>query len=169
MRTSRKSRQKGNAMIEFVFVGIPMIFVLISIFEAARGMWVYTTLAHAVKEGARFAAVRGDGFRASCITAGACQLTVGQVASEIQNAGVGLIPTEVVNVTIGGNDCGDLAACAASGTALNLMTGTPITITAQYRFASALSMFWPGAGPGMIFNGGAPFLLPAQAQETVQF
>ena len=46
---------KGSTLLEFTLVGIPVIFVLISTIEMARGMWMYHTLCHAVKEAARFA------------------------------------------------------------------------------------------------------------------
>jgi hypothetical protein len=154
--------------VEFTFVGIPLIFILISIFEASRGMWIYTTMAHAVKEGARFAAVRGDGFRASCLSS-PCPLTVAQVATAINQAGAGMIPTDVQNVTIGGVACGTLSACLTNGTQLNIMSGSTFTVTAQYNFLNALSLFWPGAGAGIQFNGGAGIALPAQAEETVLF
>lgn len=62
---SRGGRRGGNAMIEFVLVGIPLIFVLISIFEMARGMWLYHTLAYSVKEGVRYTIVHGQ----NCATA----------------------------------------------------------------------------------------------------
>ena len=55
MMRRAKGNRKGVAMIEFTFVGIPMIFVLVSSFEMARGMWIYHTMAYAVKEGARYA------------------------------------------------------------------------------------------------------------------
>ena len=47
----RRKSQRGGSLIEFTFVGIPLMFVLISIFEASRGMWTYNLLAHAIKEG----------------------------------------------------------------------------------------------------------------------
>ena len=55
-----ESKRRGNSMIEFTLVGIPLMFVLISIVELSRGMWIYHTLAHAVKEGTRYTAVRGQ-------------------------------------------------------------------------------------------------------------
>ena len=51
---------RGNATIEFTLVGIPLVFVLISTIEMARGMWIYHTLAYAVKEGTRYAVARGQ-------------------------------------------------------------------------------------------------------------
>ena len=64
---TRKIRldEKGSTMLEFTLVAIPLIFVLISTFEIARGMWIYGTVANAVKEGTRFAIVKG----ADCATA----------------------------------------------------------------------------------------------------
>src|SRR5580765_336316 len=52
-------RQRGATTIEMTFVGIPIIFILISVFEISRGMWMYNTAATAVREGLRFASVHG--------------------------------------------------------------------------------------------------------------
>jgi hypothetical protein len=52
-------RQRGATTIEMTFVGIPLIFILISIFEISRGMWMYNTASTAVREGLRFASVHG--------------------------------------------------------------------------------------------------------------
>jgi len=75
-------------MIEFTLVGIPMIFLLISIFEISRAMWNYHTLAFAIREGTRYAAVHGSGCSADP-RATPCQATVAQVAQRIQDAGIG--------------------------------------------------------------------------------
>ena len=56
----RRANWRGNATIEFTLVGIPLVFVLISTIEMARGMWIYHTLAYAVKEGTRYAVARGQ-------------------------------------------------------------------------------------------------------------
>src|SRR4051812_12070981 len=58
-KRSGHSRRRGQSLIEFTFVGIPIMFVLISVFEVSRGMWIYHTLAHAVREGVRYASVHG--------------------------------------------------------------------------------------------------------------
>ena len=85
---NRKQRQRGSAMIEFTLVGIPMIFLLISIFEMSRAMWNYHTLAFAIREGTRYAVVHGSG--CSTDPRNSCQATVAQVAQRIQDAGIGL-------------------------------------------------------------------------------
>ena len=67
----RRSRA-GQAMVEFTFVGIPLMFTLISIFEVSRGMWIYHTLAYSVKNGVRFASVHGI----NCVNCTATQTLV---------------------------------------------------------------------------------------------
>ena len=47
-------------MLEMTLVGIPIIFILISIFEMSRGMWMYHTAAHSVKLGVRIATTHGE-------------------------------------------------------------------------------------------------------------
>src|SRR5579863_9374568 len=89
MRLRRPTR--GNATLEFTLVGIPLIFVLISTFEMARGMWIYHTLAYAVKEGARYTIVRGQNYTA--LTGGT--LKYQDVCSAIVAAGPGLIPNQL--------------------------------------------------------------------------
>ena len=84
--------KSGNAMIEFTLVGIPLIFVLLATFELARGMWLYATVAHAVRAGARYAAVHGK----DCSTLpNQCAVTVADVAGVIRDAGVGLDPMDL--------------------------------------------------------------------------
>ncbi|MDP2996751.1 MAG: TadE/TadG family type IV pilus assembly protein, partial [Bryobacterales bacterium] len=171
----RRHRRKGSAMIEFTLVGIPMIFVLVSIFEMSRAMWVYHTLAYAVKDAVRFAVVHGK----SCETAGGQATTVQQIAERVQWAGVGLLP-DVLNLSLttasGTVNCFPLASCLAiagpPATPGNTarwppepgnMRGDTLVATGTYPFRSALSMFWPGAGPGMTFG---TFTLRANSRET---
>ena len=75
-------------MIEFVLVGIPIIFILISVFELARGMWLYHTAAYALREGARYAIVRGNNCN---LYPNNCAVTVAQVASRIRDSAVGFL------------------------------------------------------------------------------
>ena len=82
----RKRSRAGNATIEFTLVGIPLVFVLISTIEMARGMWIYHTLAYAVKEGTRYAVgARAEQF-------GTNRRTYQSVCNAIAQAGTGLLP-----------------------------------------------------------------------------
>jgi Flp pilus assembly protein TadG len=167
---NRKQRQRGSAMIEFTLVGIPMIFVLISVFEMSRGMWNYHTLAYAVKEGTRYAIVHGSD--CSSDPQNSCGVTVGQVAQRIQYAGIGLDPSQLqLTFTSSGNTitC-TLNACLGNPTVwpeapLNT-PGSALAIGASLPFQSALAMFWPGAGSGTSFP---TFNLTAGSSDIIQF
>ncbi len=170
-------RRRGNTVLEFTLVGIPMMFILISVFEISRGMWLYHTLAHAVKEGTRLAVVHG---RSCELAPNNCVITVGDIARRIRGDGVGLLPQEL-NVTLSSEpnsplpvvNCRPLANCLSGAAASQQwpqypsnQPGMDITITGTYPFRSALSMFWPGAGRGMTFG---VFTFPAQSTGAIQF
>lgn len=166
----RFGNRRGNALIEFTLVGIPLIFVLISIFEISRAMWTYETLAHAVREGTRYAIVHGE----NCtIAPNACTITVGDVARRIRNAGVGL-PVNQVEVTLtstgGSVNCAPLATCLTNPSRWpetpSDIPGLYLTVSATLRFQSAVAMLWPGAGKGSQFG---TFNLPASSREAIVF
>ena len=167
----RRQRQRGNAIIEFTLVGIPLIFALISIFEIARGMWIYHTLAYAVTEGTRYAAVHG----VDCALPGnSCGVAVSDIAKVIQYQGVGLLPDQLT-LTFTPNKINSaitctLQSCLTNSTAwppdYDNLPGMDVTISASYPFSSAIAMFWPGAGPGIVFP---TFNLPATSKERIQF
>lgn len=182
----RPGSRSGNAIIEFTLVGIPLVFVLISIFEIARGMWVYHTLAHAVREGVRFAVTHGN----NCLVPpNSCTVQVRDIAIRIRDAGVGLVPTELQNVEFVSLSrtvtCSTLQDClGSSATATTYwptaapanppnppdaggIRGGELEIRARFPFQSALAMFWPGApGSGVTFG---TFLLGAQSRERIQY
>jgi hypothetical protein len=185
MTMSHRNRRRGSTLIEFTLVGIPLLFILISIFEVSRGMWIYTTLAHAVKEGNRFAIVHGN----NCTNfPNSCGKRISDIALTIRDAGVGLVPTDLVNVqfisSTRSRTLTDLNTCIVSpGTApcnefwpgsgpgvtpkdVGANQFAHIEIRAQYRFRSAIALFWPGAGSGMVFP---TFLLPASSRERIQY
>ena len=154
MNAMRKSSQ-GAALIEMTLVGIPIIFVLISIFEISRGMWIYQTMAHAVREGVRFATVHGY----NCVNdpptiTNNCGKTVADVAQVIQSNGVGLIPAATNLAFTAPYPGGTTTTCTMSAcpgtiwppTGGGNTIGTVIRIDISTPFNSALGMFWPGAG-----------------------
>ena len=182
----RKSRQGGQSMLEFTFVGIPLIFILISIFEISRGMWVYQTLAYAAKTGVRYAIVHGQ----SCTKNGnACAVNFGPATTApsilwvIRNAGAGLsvapntctapittsgITTTCVTLTAGGttSTCNLTATCAAGAFSTGtLSTGTTLRIDIGTPFNSAIAMLWPGA-KGQVWT---KVNLYATSTDTVKF
>ena len=163
--------RKGSAMLEFVLAGIPIIFVLISTFEISRGMWMYQTIAYAVREGVRYAAVHGKG----CATApNACQVTIGQITSVIRAAGAGL-PTSTTTVTFT-----PASGSVSSDTMVNQLAsatvwppsganspGSDVSIKVIYPFRTFLGVFWVGAGQPL--NGSGVFNLGASSTQPIQF
>lgn len=169
MQNSRDKR-RGDVMLEFTLVGIPLIFVLISIVEISRGMWTYHTLAHAVKEGTRYTIVHGY----NCSLApNSCQVTVAQIAQRVRDAGVGLMPDQLqIEFRSEGDTvvCSPLQSCLTNNNYWpvypNSQIGRRVTINGTYPFRSAIAMFWPGAGGSRSFGA---FNLPASSTETIQF
>jgi Flp pilus assembly protein TadG len=168
---NRRSRrgQSGNALLEFTLVGIPLMFVLMSTVELARGMWIYATVAHSVKEGTRFAVVHGQG----CAQASAaCPVTIGAVATVVQQAAAGLDPAQfnvVLAAGVATQSCAPLANCLSNAAAWppapNNSIGLPVTISGTYPFVSSLSMFWPGSAPVQF----AAINLGAESKEEILF
>jgi Flp pilus assembly protein TadG len=172
MKLMRDGR-RGNSLIEFTLVGIPMVFVLISIVEMSRGMWMYHTLAYAVKEGTRYAAVHGINCQTSPNT---CTIGVSDVVAKIKDSGIGLLPGDL-NVTLTTQSgaqvvCSPISAsCLANNSQWppssngDNQVGKQITITATCPFRSALAMVWPGAG-SVTFGA---FTFPASSTELMEF
>jgi Flp pilus assembly protein TadG len=179
-----RKRRRGSTILEFTLVGIPTLFVLISIFEIARGMWIYHTLAYAVKEGTRYAVVHGSN---CAVPPNSCYVQIRDIAGRIQNAGVGLVPDQLVNVNFISAtrtvNCPTLSACLqSSGNGATywpaLPPGSPgypdvggersnsIEINAQYSFSSAIAMLWPGAAHGIVFP---TFTFPGSSRERIQY
>jgi len=169
MKSSRCRSQRGTAFLEFTLVCIPLIFLIISIVELARGMWLYHTLAHAIKVGTRFAIVHGKG----CADASAaCPVTVADVARTIRSGAVGLDPNQITLVmqTSGTTrTCSPLSSCLSNATAFppspDNSVGMPITISGTYPFRSGIIMFWPGTG---VMRVGS-MNLGAKSQEEIRF
>ena len=183
------NRRRGATTIEMTLVGIPIIFVLISVFEISRGMWMYNTAATAVREGLRVAAVHGI----NCIPASGipnnCPRTANQIVAIIRDGrdavanlpigagAAGLNPSQTTVTFISKTVRFD---CLMDGSTL---TGgcndtwpptapvgensikTPIEIQIRTPFSSAISMFWPGSKPVSF----ATVNLFASSTDTIQF
>ena len=166
------SGRRGNAMLEFTLIGIPMIFLVIGTIEMARGMWIYHTLAHAVKEGARYAVVHGQG---CAIPPNDCRVNISQISRVIRSAGTGL-PANTVTLTFT-PATGSATSCVLSACLTNFTTsawppdsasapGVKLKISGSYPFRSAITMFWPGAGRPVPFRA---VTLGADSRESIQY
>jgi hypothetical protein len=184
MRESGRSR--GNATIEFTLVAIPLLFVLISTFEMARGMWLYHTLAYAVKEGTRYAVVRGQNSPNQVPLGGTGTLPLMPICEYIMQQGAGLIPSQVTltfhsatqpDITMTADRCPangnwppggtfSIPQTAGGNTIVDNQAGQVISINASFSFQSTILMFWPGVQGGTQFPA---FTFPAKASEVMQY
>jgi Flp pilus assembly protein TadG len=150
------AKRRGSAMVEFVLVGIPALFLTISVFEVSMIMWQYHTLAEGVAQATRYAAAHGQ----ECSTNGnTCATSIGAVATVLHQQAIGL-DTAKVNVTFvspnGTNGPYTLADCISPG-AINTTTfppansggapGSLITISVTYAIPNPLFIFWTGSAP----------------------
>jgi Flp pilus assembly protein TadG len=169
MKVSRRGGRSGNSMLEFTLVCIPLIFILISVVELSRGMWISSTLAYSVRKGTRYAAVHGS----TCAAASSsCPVTLGAVAQLIRNSATGLTPDQlsvVLQTTSTSRSCSPLNTCLTDATTWpptsDDTVGTDVTILGTYPFHSALAMFWPGQGSVNL----ATLNLSAKSQEEIVF
>jgi len=138
-------------MVEFALSGVAAIILLISTFQLALGMWNYHTLAYAVHQGTRYAAVKGVG----CTLPGnSCAVTLGVIAQRLAVVGIG-VPSNKVNVTFTTDSgvstvCSPLNTCFSNATvwppatSLDNAVGKRITISAKFQLRAVLLFFWPG-------------------------
>jgi len=183
--------QRGATTIEMTFVGIPLIFILISVFEMSRGMWNYHTLAYAAKIGVRYSIVHGINCDPNSGSLNTCTTSIAAIATQIQNASVGIDPSRTELTFTPGSTSSTSTSCymgtpiasppygALSG-ACSGITGTwppsdgngtyngvgrQIEIDIRTPFSSALGMFWPGSKPVSF----ALVNLGATSQDRIQF
>ncbi|HWB83787.1 MAG TPA: TadE family protein [Bryobacteraceae bacterium] len=163
-------QRRGSSLLEFTLVGIPIIFMLLSLFEVSRGMWIYHTLAYAVRQGTHYSSLHGKG----CASPNTCQVTIGDITGVIKTAGLGLDPNAVTLTFT------PASGSATSDTMANLLSNTTtwppssanvpgqhVTIAATYSFQTFLAMFWPGAGRAVMDS--RAFTLGASSTEPIQF
>jgi Flp pilus assembly protein TadG len=161
--------RKGNATVEFIITGIPLIFMIISVVEMARGMWIYNTLVYATETTTRDMAVRGY----DCSTyVSNCSQTIGGYATLFHNWAIGLDPGQV-NVTFQSEtqtvNCNPLSSCYTTTTAWppsgDSTRNLDIWVTATMPFDSALGMFVFGSKP-VVFD---VFTLSAKSHQQILF
>jgi Flp pilus assembly protein TadG len=141
------SSRRGSIMVEFTLCAIPLLFVVISLFWLSMGMWEYHTLAEAVNETARYAALHG----ADCVGQ-TCATTVEQIANALAVRAAGIPPGQL-NVTLTSAaqsyTCNPLTNCQSNSSAwptlagntavTDASAGTDISISAKYQFSSPIS------------------------------
>ena len=139
--------RRGNALIEFTLLGVPLLFITISIVAVSIDMWEFHNLAYSVEQTARYVTVHG----ATCTqNTNSCTITVGNVATYFKTQALALDPTQVI-VTItdgsGTTTCNPVNSCTGSATQFpnpaNNSVGSDVTIKATYILKNPVVLFWP--------------------------
>jgi hypothetical protein len=162
-------REAGSTVLEFVLIGIAMIFMIICLFEISRGLWAYHTLAYAIREGTRYAAMHGK----DCASPNTCTVTIGNIVTQMKSAGGGFDPdnTTLTFTPQSGSATSDTLTNLASSTtkfppSTAYAQGNTVQISSKYKFKTILAMLWFG-GPAI--NDSGTFYLTASSTELIQF
>jgi Flp pilus assembly protein TadG len=160
MPKKRKPRL-GNALIEFTLIGIPIIFITLSIVGVSLDMWEYHNLAYASEMTARYVTVHG----ATCSANGnSCTITVAKVASYFATQAMALDAAKViVKMTDGSGTttCSPVSSCYSFTStqfpnASYNSVGSDVRITATYVLRNPLMLYWPpDVDPDGTFTVGA--------------
>ena len=150
MRYIKNKGRRGSALIEFTLLGIPTLFILVSVVSISIEAWQYTNLAWAVDQTARYATVHG----ATCGQNGnSCSIAIGDMANYFISAASALNSGSAsVSFTDGSGvatTCNPVSSCTTSttqfpGTSYNTI-GSDIRVSATYSLTNPFPLYWPGS------------------------
>lgn len=129
---SNPHEPRGQATIEFALSSIVFLALLLGSIDVGRAFWHYNTLAEAVREGSRFAAI--NGYTSSTPT-GPPNSTAYYAGPPSRDDGV----TSVVRSYAFGMDQPDVEVISKWPNGDNLI-GSSVVITATYRFQPAATI-----------------------------
>jgi Flp pilus assembly protein TadG len=161
--------ERGDALIEFVFLGIPVIFITLSIIEVSLAMWQFHSLAYTVAVAARYASTHGVG----CTQNGnSCTITVGTIANLLSSQAPALSSSKL-DATLSTNGvtttCNPVSSCFSNSAqypdSSNNAVGDDVKIVVTYPISNPLPMFWPGAGK----TTSSVFTLGATSRQRILF
>jgi Flp pilus assembly protein TadG len=149
--------RRGNALIEFTLLGIPIIFISLSIVSVSLDMWQFHSLAYSTEMTARYATVHG----ATCTAnTNSCTITIGNMATYYASQALALDPAQViVNFTDGSGTttCNPVNSCNSNATqfpkAAYNSIGMDVKVVATYTLKNPFAMFWPpNSDPASAFS-----------------
>ena len=143
------ARRRGTVLAEFMLMGIPLMFMVLGVFEVSILMWRYITMAQTAQQAALYVSVHGN----TCTQNGnTCTITVANIASYIEKVAVGLPPSNL-NITLACTGCTSVSCAPLNSCNGNSDTfpplsynaiGNNVTVTAAYAMTNPLYMFWNG-------------------------
>lgn len=166
---TKAGNRRGNALVEFTLVGIPLLFLTLSVFSVSIDMWEFHELPYAVEMTARYAATHGQGCTQGTNT---CRITVANMVTYFEGQNISLLPS-LVSVTFtdgsGATSCAPITNCASSSatfpnTSYNA-PGQDIKVYATYTLKNPVAFFWPGSQGGVWQD----FTVSATSRQRVLF
>jgi Flp pilus assembly protein TadG len=82
---ARRNPRGGASLVEFALIFIVFLLFVVGVVEFGRGVWTFTTISHATRQGARFAMIRG----------GTNPASADQVRNVVRNAAIGLNQSQI--------------------------------------------------------------------------
>ena len=150
-----QNNKRGNATLEFTLVGLPLIFVLLSVASMCFEMYTLHTMQEAVEQGARYVVTHGS----TCsLGSNSCGLTVGSVADQIAYAAPGIINSSLTVTLIPNSGtanqtiCNPVSRCHGNSSPWPPSSngdnnpGNDIKIAADFSYTSPIAMVWTGSG-----------------------
>jgi Flp pilus assembly protein TadG len=152
---SLKNR-RGNVLLEFMLMGVPILFLTISVFEVSMMMWQYVSMDQTVQSTAQYISVHGYNCN---LNTNNCTITVGNIASYIEATSPGLDPSRL-NITLytascvsntctntSTVSCSPLNTCNSNSSTFPPLAdnavGNDIQVQASYRTYNPIVMFFP--------------------------
>ena len=124
----RLREDRGSSLIEFCLISVMLVIVLLGVVEMGRMVLVYTTIANAAREGARYAIVHGaDQFVSPSGPGDPC--TCPDVQTVVKNfASAGLLNTDSLTITVSYPDGHNTA-------------GSPVSVKVTYPYDPLVNYF----------------------------
>ena len=150
MKTQKAGGRGGNALVEFTLLGIPVIFITISIVAMGLNMWEFHNLAYATESTARYISMHG----ATCGSPNSCTLTIQSSANFFETQALALDPSLVKVIFTDGSGsttCNPVKNCTTSS-AGNLVkfpatnynaVNSDISVSATYLLKNPIALYWP--------------------------
>ncbi len=119
-----QDRRRGSVIVEFSLAFTAFIMLLMGMMEFGRAVWTFSTLSHAVSQGARYAAVHGSG---NPVVVNGSVDTAAAIANLVRANSIGLDPSQVTVNTVWSPDDA---------------RGSEFTITASYPLTMVMGSFF---------------------------
>lgn len=128
-KSSRRTGQRGNALVEYAFTITITLTLIFAIIDFGRALYTYHFISNAAREGTRYASVRGW----ECGVAGTyptdCPVTKNEIRTYVKNVPAG-IDMATLTVTPNFRNPNNLAVCAIRDN----YPGCAVEVSVQYPF-----------------------------------